>query len=91
MILTNDEATGPALLERVLTGLRRWNPEPRHRRTAGAPQFGATFRRARPTDPPLDITMPRSPARPPVACPPPLFRRLVGPTTPPSESGSPHG
>jgi hypothetical protein len=31
------------------------------------------------------------PGRPPVACPPPLFRWPVGPTTPPSESGSPHG
>jgi hypothetical protein len=81
----------PALLERVLIRLREWNPEPR-RRTPGAPQFGATCRRARPGEPPINITMPRSPDRSPVACPPPLFRRPVGPTTTPtSESGSRHG
>jgi hypothetical protein len=89
--LSNDWVTDPALLERVLARLRQWEPGPRHRRTPGAPQFGATCRRARPGDPPADITMPRSPDRPPVACPPPLFRRLVGPTTPPSESGPSHG
>ena len=47
-----------ALLERILGLLRQWNPEPRHRRMPGAPQFDATCRRARPGDPPADLTLP---------------------------------
>jgi hypothetical protein len=55
--LTDDWVTNPAVLERVLTRLREWNP-PR-RRTPGAPQFGAaTCRRPKPGDPPADITLP---------------------------------
>jgi hypothetical protein len=83
-----------ALLARVLTGLRRWGelaaptPLAQLRQTAGHPEFGVTRRRASPADPLIDITMPSNAGPPPVACPPPLFRRLVGPTTPTSESGS---
>ena len=87
MTLANDWATDPAVLERVVALLRQWNPEPR-RRTPGAPQFGTTCQRRSPGEPPIDITMPRSPDRPPIVCPPPLFRRRVGPTIPTSESGS---
>jgi hypothetical protein len=48
-----------ALLERLLARLRDWNPDPEpRRRTPGAPQFGATCRRARPGDPPADLTLP---------------------------------
>jgi hypothetical protein len=83
-----------ALLARVLTGLRRWGepaaptPLAQLRQTARHPEFGVTCRRASPADPLIDITMPRSPGRSPVACPPPLFRRPVEPTAPTSESGS---
>ncbi|MGB9281613.1 MAG: hypothetical protein WCB57_16250 [Pseudonocardiaceae bacterium] len=97
--LTNNWATGPAVLERVLTCLRqsgRGEQIPHLcQRAASAgcqqpdhPVFGVSCRRASSADPPIDITMPRSPDRSPVACPPPLFRRPVGPTTPTSESGS---
>jgi hypothetical protein len=55
--LTNDWVTDRAVLERVLTRLREWNPEPR-RRTPGAPQFGASCRRPRPGDPLADLTLP---------------------------------
>lgn len=55
--LTKDWVADTAALERVLALLRQWEP-PRHRRTPGAPQFGATCRRARPGDPPADLTMP---------------------------------
>lgn len=60
MIDANRACTVPdsALLERVLTGLRQWEPGPRHRRTPGAPQFGATCRRTRPGGPPADLTLP---------------------------------
>jgi hypothetical protein len=51
------ETPDTALLARVLTRLRDWNPEPR-RRTPGAPQFGVSCRRASPGDPPADLTMP---------------------------------
>lgn len=85
--LTDDWVTVPAVLERVLDLLRQWDPEPR-RRTPGAPQFGAACQRPSPGEPPIDITMPRSPDRSLVACPPPLFRRPVWTTTPTSESGS---
>ncbi len=64
--------TDTALLERILTRLREWNPEPQ-RRTPGAPQFGVSCRRASAAGPLIDITMP-------VACPPAMFRRPVGPT-----------
>ncbi|MFZ0118117.1 MAG: hypothetical protein WAL99_01435 [Pseudonocardiaceae bacterium] len=92
--LPDDWVTDTALLARVLTRLRQWGEpagpvplaQPRH--AVGHPEFGVTRRRASPTDPPIDITMPRSPDRSPVACPPPLFRRPVGSTTPTSESGS---
>ncbi len=84
------EMPDTATLERILARLREWNPEPR-RRTPGAPQFGMSCRRSSPADPPIDITMPRSSDRSPVSCPPLLFRRLVGSTTPTSESGSSHG
>jgi hypothetical protein len=57
--LPNDWVTDPAVLERILAQLREWNPEPR-RRTPGAPQFGVTCRRARPGDPPADLTLPRA-------------------------------
>jgi hypothetical protein len=98
--LTNNWATDPAVLERVLTRLRQWGhgEEIPHvsQRTASAgcqqpdhPVFGVSCRRTSSADPPIDITMPRSPDRSPVACPPPLSRRPVGPrTTPTSESGS---
>jgi hypothetical protein len=83
------ETPDTATLARILTRLRAWNPSPEpRRRTPGAPQFGTTYRRASPADPLIDITMPRSPGRSPVACPPPLFRRPVEPTAPTSESGS---
>jgi hypothetical protein len=55
--LPNDWATDTALLARILTRLREWNPEPRCR-TPGAPQFGATCRRANPGDPPADLPLP---------------------------------
>ena len=97
--LPNDWVTDPALLERVLTRLRQWGrgEEIPHvsettnsadRQQPGHPVFDVSCRRAGPADPPVDITMPRSSDRSPVACPPPLFRRPVGPTTPTSESGS---
>ncbi len=91
-LLPNDWVTDPALLERVLTRLRQWGeptgPSAQLRQTTGYPEFGVSCRRASPTDPPIDITMPRRPDRSPVACPPPLFRRPVEPSTPTSESGS---
>jgi hypothetical protein len=86
-----------ALLARVLTGLRRWGepaaqpPVAQLRQTAGHTEFGATCRRASAAGPPIDITMPRTGDRSPVACPPPPFRRPVRSTTPTSESGSLHG
>lgn len=97
--LPNDWGTDPTLLERVLTRLRQWGrgEEIPHvsetmnsvdRQQPDHPVFGVSCRRASPADPPVDITMPRSPDRSPVACPPPLFRRPVGPTTPINESGS---
>jgi hypothetical protein len=97
--LPNDWVTDQALLERVLTRLRQWGrgEEIPHvskstnsvdRRQPGHPVFGVSCRRASPADPPVDITMIRSADRSPVACPPPLFRRPVGPTTPTSESRS---
>jgi hypothetical protein len=55
--LSDDWVSDPAVLARILTRLREWNPEPR-RRTPGAPQFGATCRRARSGDPPADLTLP---------------------------------
>jgi hypothetical protein len=97
--LTHNWATNPAVLERVHTRLRQWGhaEEIPHvpNRTASTgcqqpdhPVFGMSCRRANSADPPSDITMPRNPDRSPVACPPPLFRRPVGPNTPTSESGS---
>ena len=81
----------PALLERILARLREWNPEPR-RRTPDAPQFGVSCRRASAAGPLIDITLPSDFGRSPMACPPPLFRRPVAPTTTPSsEGGSSHG
>ena len=88
--LPSEWVTDRAVLERVLTRLREWNPEPRRRtqrddRTeadlpqCGAPQFGASCRRATPADPLIDITMPATGDRS-MAGPPPLFRRPVGPT-----------
>jgi hypothetical protein len=88
--LPSDWATDTALLARILTRLREWNPEPR-RRTPGAPQFRASYHRANPTDPPADITLPAmlpTTARPPVYLPAASFRRSVGAQT--SESGSSH-
>ncbi len=85
-----------ALLARVLTGLRRWGepagspPLAQPRQTISYPVFGVSCRRASPTDPLIDITMPSN-AGPPVACPPPLFRRPVGPIKTTSEGGSLHG
>jgi hypothetical protein len=55
--LANDWVTDRAVLERVLTRLREWNPEPR-RRAPGAPQFAASCRCARPGDPPTDLSLP---------------------------------
>jgi hypothetical protein len=97
--LPNDWVTDQALLERVLTRLRQWgrgeeiphvskSPNSVDRRQPGHPVFGVSCRRASAADPPVDITMIRSADRSPVACPPPLFRRPVGPTTPTSESRS---
>jgi hypothetical protein len=97
--VTNNWATDPAVLERVLARLRHWGhgEEIPHvaQRTGCAgsqqsdhPVFGVTRRRASPADPPIDITMPRSTDWSPVACPPPLFRGPAGPSTPTSESGS---
>jgi hypothetical protein len=91
--LPNDWVTDTALLARVLARLREWGelaaPRPLLlRQTAGYPEFGVSCRRANPADPLTNITMPRSPYRPPVGCPPPLFRRTTGPRTPTSESGS---
>lgn len=97
--LPNDWVTDPVLLERVHTRLRQWGrceEIPHVSETTnsvdcqqlGHPVFGVSCRRASPADPPVDITMIRSADRPPIACPPPLFRRPVGPTTPTSESGS---
>jgi hypothetical protein len=75
-----------ALLERILTRLREWGvpaalpPLAQLRQTApGHPVFGVSCRRASAAGPLIDITMPRSSDRSPVACPPPLFRRPVGP------------
>jgi hypothetical protein len=56
--LPDDWVTDTALLARVLTRLREWNPEPRRRTPGGTPQFGATCHRARPGDPPADLTLP---------------------------------
>jgi hypothetical protein len=92
--LPNDWATDTALLARILTRLRQWGepaaptPLAQLRQTAGHPEFGVTCRRASPADPLIDITLHRRPVQPAVACPPPLFRRPLGPTTPTSESGS---
>jgi hypothetical protein len=46
-----------AVLERLVL-LRQWEPpEPRPRRTPDHPQFGGATRRARPDDPPADLTL----------------------------------
>ena len=82
--------TDTALLERILTRLREWNPEPQ-RRTPGAPQFGVSCRRASAAGPLIDITLPSDFGRSPMVCPPPLFRRPVVPSTSTSEGGSSHG
>jgi hypothetical protein len=95
--LPNDWVTDPALLERVLTRLCQWGrgEEIPHvsettnsvdHQQLGHPVFGVSCRRASPADSP-DITMPSNSGRSLVACPPPLFRRPVGPTIPTSESG----
>jgi hypothetical protein len=55
--LPDDWVIDTALLARVLTRLREWNPRPR-RRTPDAPQFGVSCRRASPGDPLADLTMP---------------------------------
>jgi hypothetical protein len=92
--LPNDWATDTALLARILTRLRQWGesaappPVAQPRQTASYPEFGVSCRRVSPADPPTDLTLPRSGDRSPVACPPPLFRRPIGPTTPTSGRGS---
>lgn len=89
------ETPDTATLARILTRLRRWGEPaaprplaPLRQTAAGYPEFGVTCRRASPADPLIDITMPSNAGPPPVACPPPLFQRPVGPTTPTSESES---
>ena len=77
--LANDWVTDPALLARVLTRLRQWGEPAAPPSLTGHPVFGASCRRARPADPAVDITLPATGERS-VACPPPLFRRPVGPT-----------
>ncbi len=56
VVVTDDWVTDPALLARVHTLLREWEPP-------GAPpegpRFGAACRRAEPGDPPADIALPR--------------------------------
>jgi hypothetical protein len=76
--LTNDWATDPAVLKRLLGLLHSWGEpaagpppmtQPQH--TAGHPEFGVTCRRANPTDP-LDLTLPATlprSDRPPVCLP----------------------
>jgi hypothetical protein len=51
----SDGVTNPALLERVLTLLREWEPSGP---PAEGPRFGAICRRARPSDQPADVTLP---------------------------------
>jgi hypothetical protein len=76
----NDWVTDPALLARVLTRLRQWGEPAAPPSLTGHPEFGVSCRRADPADPPVDVTMPSNSGRSLVACPPPLFRRPVGPT-----------
>ncbi len=66
--LANDWATDAAVLARLLNRLRQWGEpaEPLAQQTIGRPEFDVTCRRADPTGPLIDITLPANFGRSPV-------------------------